>query len=95
MGTVYRRFSTKEELVEALFMDRLDAVAAIADQALAAPDPWSGSAMTRNRRRRGRSPNSELLNEFTIAPLSGAGIIKPEARSARIFASLERAATQW
>jgi AcrR family transcriptional regulator len=42
VGTVYRRFSTKEELVEALFMDRLDAVAAIADQALAALDPWSG-----------------------------------------------------
>ena len=42
VGTVYRRFSTKEELVEALFMDRLDSVAAIADQALTAPDPWSG-----------------------------------------------------
>jgi AcrR family transcriptional regulator len=42
VGTVYRRFQTKEELVEALFMERLDSVAAIADQALAAPDPWSG-----------------------------------------------------
>ncbi len=42
VGTVYRRFSTKEELVEALFMDRLNAVAAIADQALGTPDPWSG-----------------------------------------------------
>ena len=42
VGTVYRRFRTKEELVEALFMDRLDSVAAIADQALAAPDPWTG-----------------------------------------------------
>jgi len=42
IGTVYRRFRTKEELVEALFMTRLDAVAAIADQAFAAPDPWSG-----------------------------------------------------
>ena len=42
VGTVYRRFRTKEELVEALFMDRLDTVAAIADQALSAPDPWSG-----------------------------------------------------
>ena len=42
VGTVYRRFSTKEELVEALFMDRLDSVAALADQALGAPDPWSG-----------------------------------------------------
>jgi AcrR family transcriptional regulator len=42
VGTVYRRFRTKEELVEALFMERLDSVAAIADQALAAPDPWAG-----------------------------------------------------
>ena len=42
VGTVYRRFRTKEELVEALFMDRLDLVAAIADEALETPDPWSG-----------------------------------------------------
>ncbi len=42
VGTVYRRFRTKEELVEALFMDRLDAVAAIADDAFEVADPWSG-----------------------------------------------------
>jgi AcrR family transcriptional regulator len=42
VGTVYRRFRTKEELVEALFLDRLGQVAIIAEQALAAPDPWSG-----------------------------------------------------
>jgi AcrR family transcriptional regulator len=42
VGTVYRRFRTKEELVEALFMDRLDMVAAVADDALNAPDAWSG-----------------------------------------------------
>jgi AcrR family transcriptional regulator len=42
VGTVYRRFRTKEELVEALFMTRLGAVATIAEQALKAPDPWSG-----------------------------------------------------
>src|SRR5205809_6714083 len=30
VGTVYRRFRTKEELVEALFMDRLEMIAAIA-----------------------------------------------------------------
>jgi AcrR family transcriptional regulator len=44
VGTVYRRFRTKEELVEALFMDRLDAIAAIADDAYEAADPWSGLA---------------------------------------------------
>ena len=42
VGTVYRRFRTKEELVEALFMTRLGTVAAIAEQALEAPDPWAG-----------------------------------------------------
>ena len=42
VGTVYRRFRTKEELVEALFMERLESIAAIADEAFEAPDPWSG-----------------------------------------------------
>ena len=42
VGTVYRRFQTKEELIEALFIDRLDSVAAIADEAHAASDPWRG-----------------------------------------------------
>jgi AcrR family transcriptional regulator len=42
VGTVYRRFRSKEELVEALFMDRLDAITAVADDALSTPDPWTG-----------------------------------------------------
>ena len=33
VGTVYRRFRTKEDLVEALFMDRIEEVAALAEQA--------------------------------------------------------------
>src|SRR5580704_7506451 len=44
VGTVYRRFRTKEELVEALFVDRIEAVAALAGDAAEAPDPWSGLA---------------------------------------------------
>jgi len=42
VGTVYRRFRTKEELVEALFEDRVDAVAALAERAAEEPDPWTG-----------------------------------------------------
>jgi AcrR family transcriptional regulator len=42
VGTVYRRFRTKEDLVEALFVDRIDAIAALAEEAAEAPDPWSG-----------------------------------------------------
>jgi AcrR family transcriptional regulator len=41
VGTVYRRFANREELVEALFQDRLAAVAALASEALAEPDSWS------------------------------------------------------
>jgi AcrR family transcriptional regulator len=42
VGTVYRRFRTKDELIEALFMDRLDMVAALGEEAFASPDPWTG-----------------------------------------------------
>ena len=44
VGTVYRRFRTKEELVEALFVDRIEEVAVLAEEAAQAADPWSGLA---------------------------------------------------
>jgi AcrR family transcriptional regulator len=42
VGTVYRRFHDKEQLIAALFDDRMDAVARAAEKALAADDPWRG-----------------------------------------------------
>jgi AcrR family transcriptional regulator len=42
VGTVYRRFGTKEDLVEALFVDRIEEVAGLAEEAAQVPDPWSG-----------------------------------------------------
>ena len=42
VGTVYRRFGTKEDLVAALFEDRVDAVACLAERAIEEPDPWTG-----------------------------------------------------
>lgn len=44
VGTAYRRFKDKDELVEALFADRISTFAALAEQALADPDPWTGFA---------------------------------------------------
>ena len=44
VGTVYRRFRTKEELVQTLFVDRIEEVAALAEEATRAADPWSGLA---------------------------------------------------
>jgi AcrR family transcriptional regulator len=42
VGTVYRRFGTKEELVAALFEDRVDAIATLAERATHEPDPLTG-----------------------------------------------------
>lgn len=41
VGTVYRRFPTKDDLTTALFTDALDAVAARAQEALAEEDAWA------------------------------------------------------
>jgi AcrR family transcriptional regulator len=42
VGTVYRRFSDKEELVDALFEDMIEIVDASTRAALAEPDAWAG-----------------------------------------------------
>jgi AcrR family transcriptional regulator len=40
VGTVYRRFANREELIEALFRERLMQVAALASAAAEEPDSW-------------------------------------------------------
>jgi AcrR family transcriptional regulator len=42
VGTAYRRFANKQEVIEALFEQRLDKVAALADEALDDPNAWRG-----------------------------------------------------
>src|SRR3954465_636605 len=42
VGTAYRRFANKEEVIDALFEESLEAVAAVAHEALAAADAWDG-----------------------------------------------------
>ncbi|MEU4691142.1 helix-turn-helix domain-containing protein [Actinoplanes sp. NPDC023714] len=42
VGTVYRRFPTKESLVEAVFTDRLEDMVTLAEEALAAESAWDG-----------------------------------------------------
>jgi AcrR family transcriptional regulator len=41
-GTAYRRFANKEELIDALMVDRIEELSAIARDCLAEPDPWIG-----------------------------------------------------
>lgn len=42
VGTVYRRFPTRDGLFHELFQDRVDAVVGILEEALAVEDPWQG-----------------------------------------------------
>jgi AcrR family transcriptional regulator len=42
VGTVYRRFPSKEHLVEAMFVERMDEVRELAERALEEADPWDG-----------------------------------------------------
>lgn len=44
VGTVYRRFATKEELFEAIFEDGVDQLTTLAESALHQPDSWQGFA---------------------------------------------------
>jgi AcrR family transcriptional regulator len=42
VGTVYRRYPEKELLIDALFEERIEELAQVGEQALAAEDPWQG-----------------------------------------------------
>jgi len=42
VGTAYRRFANKDELIGALFEDRIAKLVAVADEALEIADPWEG-----------------------------------------------------
>lgn len=42
VGTAYRRFANKQELIDALFRERIDELEGIMGEALAEDDPWNG-----------------------------------------------------
>src|SRR5215467_7279788 len=44
VGTVYRRFPTKEAIAGAVLAERVDALATLAEHASAEPDAWTGQA---------------------------------------------------
>jgi|SRR5437588_5910076 len=42
VGTVYRHFPDREQLIDGLFEQRIDEVAALLEEAVEDPDPWHG-----------------------------------------------------
>jgi AcrR family transcriptional regulator len=66
VGTVYRRFPSKDDLIDALFEDKIEEVVALATEALAIEDPWeSFEAFTRGMCR--KQAEDRGIKELLIA----------------------------
>jgi len=68
VGTVYRHFPTKEDLVEALAMARFQRVAELAKEALATEDPWLAFEQFMRASARIQSEDSALSEVLTSRP---------------------------
>jgi AcrR family transcriptional regulator len=74
VGTVYRRFPDKEVLIDALFEQRLEAMVAIATEALADPDPWNGLVLFFERGCE-RQAHDRGLKELLASSTHGGGCV--------------------
>ncbi|MCD9200160.1 TetR/AcrR family transcriptional regulator [Aeromicrobium wangtongii] len=91
VGTVYRRFPERAELIEALFESRVDEIVAIAEEAISRPDSFEGigwfleQALERQVADRGLT---EALAQLPKADLCAVGV---ERLRAAIETMIERA----
>ena len=81
VGTVYRHFPTKEDLIAALVADRFERLAERAEQALAERDPWQAfcdlirhSAAVTMRTARCRSSSAGIPSSVSTKP---SGVASP------------------
>jgi AcrR family transcriptional regulator len=79
VGTVYRRFPTREQLVHELFQDRVDAVVGLAEDARRVEDPWQGLCQFMEQDFELQS-SDRGLREFMLGRTAGSDL-KRDARS--------------
>lgn len=68
VGTVYRRFPNKDQLIEDLFEQRIGELAALLDEACADPDPWHGFTDFLYRSAELQAPDRGLTELITFTP---------------------------
>jgi AcrR family transcriptional regulator len=83
-ATLSRRFATRDELINAVFADRMDGYATAITEALADPDPWHG--FTRYMRGRASVPPPGRQRPRRTRPgpgaeVAGAGLRFVEGRA--------------
>ncbi len=87
VGTVYRRFPGKEALVEALFVQALDRMVALAEEAAAMDDPWESLVWFLEHATEMQSENLGLRD---VALHNGYGRDKVAAARERIIPAVYR-----
>src|SRR3954453_1200131 len=71
VGTAYRRFANKGEVIDALFEESLQDLAAVATEALEDPDAWNGLVTYLERSLHmqfGDRGLNQLLNDPSVSP---------------------------
>jgi AcrR family transcriptional regulator len=92
VGTVYRRFPSKDDLIDALFEDSVSRIAGIAREGLEDPDPWNGFVSTLERLLELQEADRGLKELLTSTRREQAGVARVRDRMAPIVAELmERA----
>ena len=88
VGTIYRRFPDKEQLIDALFETRMNEFAAEAEAALLADDPWAGLVRFLER----ATEQHACDRGFKEVALSGAHGLERVARARQLMFPLVSAA---
>ena len=71
IGTLYRRFPTRQDLVEAIFEDRVEELVGVAEQAATDADAWHGFASFLEYALAAQATNRGLKDVFTDLPPTG------------------------
>ncbi|SFW76218.1 TetR/AcrR family transcriptional regulator [Amycolatopsis australiensis] len=83
IGTLYNRFPTRADLVEAAFLPVLEKARVVADEALACADPWEGFVLFLERLVRMQVTDRGFMQVCSRAfdPGSGVGKVKQDNAS--------------
>ena len=84
IGTLYRRFATREALVEAIYAEHIDEVAEAAERGVASDDPWEGLVGFLERTLELQAANLPLRDVFLRHP-AGTGRIAERRRRIRLL----------
>src|SRR3954465_4766486 len=82
VGTAYRRFPDKEQLIDALMDDRVEEIAGYAEEALTHDDPWEAFVWFIERSARLHATDRSIKEVLFGGPDQGERVARARARTA-------------